>query len=99
MFLYWPVVLIGISTLILLLPLKVLYYRSRLWWVTSNVCIDFSKIRRFVKLIRTQLRLYVAGVYPVEFRDFLIGDMYCSLTYTMGVSTSSQDQIRMTYKI
>ncbi|KAL8709740.1 MAG: hypothetical protein Q9220_005526 [cf. Caloplaca sp. 1 TL-2023] len=29
-------------------------------------------------------RLLIAGVYPVEFRDFFLGDMYCSLTYAMG---------------
>ncbi|OBT40161.1 hypothetical protein VE00_08822 [Pseudogymnoascus sp. WSF 3629] len=26
-------------------------------------------------------RLLLAGLYPVEFRDFFLGDMYCSLTY------------------
>ncbi|SPO06842.1 related to SYG1 protein [Cephalotrichum gorgonifer] len=26
-------------------------------------------------------RLLLAGFYPVEFRDFFLGDMYCSLTY------------------
>ncbi|KAJ9629282.1 Xenotropic and polytropic retrovirus receptor 1 [Taxawa tesnikishii (nom. ined.)] len=25
-----------------------------------------------------------AGLYPVEFRDFFLGDMFCSLTYAMG---------------
>ncbi|KAJ9371858.1 hypothetical protein DTO282F9_3177 [Paecilomyces variotii] len=29
-------------------------------------------------------RLLLAGVYPVEFRDFFLGDMYCSQTYSMG---------------
>ncbi|KAL8951182.1 MAG: hypothetical protein Q9222_002812 [Ikaeria aurantiellina] len=29
-------------------------------------------------------RLLFAGVYPVEFRDFFLGDMYCSQTYAMG---------------
>ncbi|MCJ1313018.1 hypothetical protein MMC25_006694 [Agyrium rufum] len=29
-------------------------------------------------------RLILAGLYPVEFRDFFLGDMFCSLTYTMG---------------
>ncbi|KAL2220148.1 EXS family-domain-containing protein [Thermoascus aurantiacus ATCC 26904] len=31
-------------------------------------------------------RLLLAGFYPVEFRDFFLGDMYCSQTYSMGVS-------------
>ncbi|KAF4120590.1 hypothetical protein GMORB2_3028 [Geosmithia morbida] len=29
-------------------------------------------------------RLLLAGIYPVEFRDFFLGDMYCSLTYAMS---------------
>ena len=36
-------------------------------------------------------RLLLAGLYPVEFRDFFLGDMYCSLTYFMGVSIHDQD--------
>ncbi|WDK12756.1 EXS family protein [Colletotrichum graminicola] len=28
-------------------------------------------------------RLLLAGLYPVEFRDFFLGDMYCSLSYAM----------------
>ena len=34
-------------------------------------------------------RLLLAGLYPVEFRDFFLGDMYCSLTYLMGVGIYS----------
>jgi hypothetical protein len=33
-----------------------------------------------------QWRLLFSGFYPVEFRDFFLGDMYCSLTYMMMVS-------------
>ncbi|KAK6198843.1 membrane signaling protein [Scheffersomyces amazonensis] len=29
-------------------------------------------------------RLLLSGFYPVEFRDFFLGDIFCSLTYTMG---------------
>ncbi|OJJ48406.1 hypothetical protein ASPZODRAFT_140702 [Penicilliopsis zonata CBS 506.65] len=29
-------------------------------------------------------RLLLAGLYPVEFRDFFLGDMYCSQVYAMG---------------
>ncbi|EUC30882.1 hypothetical protein COCCADRAFT_38960 [Bipolaris zeicola 26-R-13] len=29
-------------------------------------------------------RLILAGVYPVEWRDFYMGDMFCSLTYSMS---------------
>lgn len=34
-----------------------------------------------------QWRLLLAGLYPVEFRDFFLGDMYCSLTYALAVSS------------
>ena len=33
---------------------------------------------------RTNLRLACAPFFPVEFRDFYLGDMYCSQTYAMG---------------
>lgn len=32
----------------------------------------------------TLWRLLFAGLYAVEFRDFFTGDMFCSLTYSMG---------------
>ncbi|KAF2816274.1 EXS-domain-containing protein [Mytilinidion resinicola] len=32
----------------------------------------------------SEWRLALAGLYPVEFRDFYLGDMFCSLTYSMG---------------
>ncbi|KAK5319489.1 Xenotropic and polytropic retrovirus receptor 1 [Exophiala xenobiotica] len=66
LFLYWPVILISITLLIMALPFKVLYYEARRWWGYSN------------------FRLLLAGLYPVEFRDFYLGDMYCSETYAMG---------------
>ena len=66
MFLYWPIILIALSVLILLFPGPILYHRSRHWWAYSN------------------FRLLLAGIYPVEFRDFFLGDMYCSQTYAMG---------------
>jgi xenotropic and polytropic retrovirus receptor 1 len=66
MFLYWPVILIGLTLLIICLPLPILYPKARKWWAYSN------------------WRLLLAGLYPVEFRDFFLGDMYCSQTYTMG---------------
>ncbi|KAM3417615.1 Protein SYG1-like protein [Cercospora zeina] len=34
--------------------------------------------------IYTMWRILFAGLYPVEFRDFLTGDMLCSLTYSIG---------------
>lgn len=30
------------------------------------------------------LRLVLSGLYPVEFRDFFIGDIFCSLSYTVS---------------
>ncbi|KAJ5672832.1 SPX N-terminal, partial [Penicillium longicatenatum] len=66
MYIYWPVVLIFLTVVIVFLPARVLYHRSRKWWAFSN------------------WRLLLAGVYPVEFRDFFLGDMYCSQSYAMG---------------
>ncbi|KAJ5378828.1 hypothetical protein N7509_011947 [Penicillium cosmopolitanum] len=66
MYIYWPVVLIGLSVSIVFLPARVLYHRSRKWFAFSN------------------WRLLLAGIYPVEFRDFFLGDMFCSQTYAMG---------------
>ncbi|KAI9375752.1 EXS-domain-containing protein [Aspergillus egyptiacus] len=66
MFVYWPIVLISLTVIVLFLPARLLYHRSRKWWAYSN------------------WRLLLAGLYPVEFRDFFLGDMYCSQTYAMG---------------
>ena len=65
-FLYWPVILIAITLVIIALPFKIIYYQARRWWGFSI------------------WRLLFAGLYPVEFRDFYLGDMFCSLTYTMS---------------
>lgn len=66
MYKYWPILLYGLTLVIMALPFKVIYYHSRKWWGFSN------------------FRLLFAGLYPVEFRDFFLGDMYCSETYTMS---------------
>ena len=50
-------------------------------------------------LARTKLlqwRLLLAGLDPVEFRDFYLGDMFCSLTYAMGVSHAFSTSNRAT---
>ncbi|PNP84665.1 hypothetical protein FNYG_02294 [Fusarium nygamai] len=39
----------------------------------------FYKSRRWFAY--SHWRLLLAGLYPVEFRDFFLGDIYCSLTY------------------
>lgn len=66
MYVYWPIILIGLAVCTLFLPAPFFYERSRRWFLYSN------------------WRLLLAGIYPVEFRDFFLGDMYCSLTYAMG---------------
>ncbi|PHH85353.1 hypothetical protein CDD83_547 [Cordyceps sp. RAO-2017] len=66
MYLYYPVILVGITILIIFFPAPVLAYKSRKWFVYAH------------------WRLLLAGIYPVEFRDFFLGDMYCSLTYSMA---------------
>ncbi|KAF5854216.1 hypothetical protein GGP41_007048 [Bipolaris sorokiniana] len=66
MYLYYPVILIGISIAVLFNPLRVFYFRTRMW------------------LLYSLWRLILAGVYPVEWRDFYMGDMFCSLTYSMS---------------
>ena len=37
-------------------------------------------------LTYVQWRLLIAGVHPVEWRDFYLGDLFCSLTYSLSVS-------------
>ncbi|GAB7342970.1 hypothetical protein MBLNU457_g1073t2 [Dothideomycetes sp. NU457] len=66
MYIYWPVILIGISFLVLFNPFPILFHRSRSWFLYSV------------------WRLSLAGLYPVEFRDFFLGDLFCSQTYGMG---------------
>jgi xenotropic and polytropic retrovirus receptor 1 len=63
LYLYYPVILIGLTAVLVLLPAPVLRYHSRKWFAYSHY------------------RLLLAGIYPVEFRDFFLGDIYCSLTY------------------
>lgn len=68
MYLYYPVILIGITFLVLFFPAPVFRYKARRWFLYAH------------------WRLFFAGLYPVEFRDFFLGDIYCSLTYAMSVS-------------
>jgi len=66
MYIYWPVVLVGLSVATFFMPAPYFYHRARKWFLYSN------------------WRLLLAGIYPVEFRDFFLGDMFCSLTYALG---------------
>lgn len=42
MYIYWPVVLIGLSVVIIFLPAPVLYHHSRKWWAATNVSLRLS---------------------------------------------------------
>ncbi|KAK0383528.1 hypothetical protein NLU13_9439 [Sarocladium strictum] len=66
LYLYYPVILIGITVAIIFLPVPLVGHKSRSWLAYSH------------------WRLLLAGLYPVEFRDFFLGDMYCSLTYALA---------------
>ncbi|CAA9962836.1 EXS domain-containing protein [Pyrenophora teres f. maculata] len=66
LYLYYPVILIGLSVALLFCPFKIFYFRTRMW------------------LLYSLWRLCLAGIYPVEWRDFYLGDMFCSLTYSMS---------------
>ncbi|EFX00183.1 signal transduction protein [Grosmannia clavigera kw1407] len=79
LFLYYPVILIGITLVFLFLPLPTLWHRSRKWFLYSHVREPFLPVLSTTDTL--QWRLFFAGLYPVEFRDFFLGDMYCSLTY------------------
>lgn len=84
LYIYYPVILIGLTVLIILFPAPVLVPKSRRWFAYSHV----STTRCPVDVPTAnfpQWRLLLAGIYPVEFRDFFLGDMYCSLTYAMAV--------------
>ncbi|KAK4147228.1 uncharacterized protein C8A04DRAFT_34420 [Dichotomopilus funicola] len=63
LYLYYPVILIGISLVIIFLPVPILHHKARTWFLYSHY------------------RLLLSGLYPVEFRDFFLGDIWCSLTY------------------
>lgn len=42
----------------------------------------FLESRKWI--IVTLWRLFLSGLYPVEFKDFFLGDIFSSLSYTMG---------------
>ncbi|KFY30921.1 hypothetical protein V493_01556 [Pseudogymnoascus sp. VKM F-4281 (FW-2241)] len=63
MYLYYPVILLFVTLVLIFLPAPILFNQSRRWFAYAH------------------WRLLLAGLYPVEFRDFFLGDMYCSLTY------------------
>lgn len=68
-------------------PEMFIYYPVILIFVTILLIfipapIIFYRSRRW--FVYSHWRLLLAGLYPVEFRDFFLGDMFCSLTYLMS---------------
>ncbi|CCH41884.1 putative membrane protein [Wickerhamomyces ciferrii] len=66
------------------IPSLILFFLAIFMWFSFN---DFwperlPESRKW--LIITMWRLVLSGFYPVEFKDFSLGDIFCSLTYTMG---------------
>ena len=90
-YLYYPVMLLSISVALLFNPIKIFYFRTRMWLLYSLV----SLVPLVCQIITnfTQWRLLLAGIYPVEWRDFYMGDMFCSLTYSMAVSCASHQLV------
>lgn len=92
MYLYYPVLLIFITALILFMPAPIFWHKARRWFLYSHVSLFnlslpiLPAIPWYNDTDRLQWRLFFAGLYPVEFRDFFLGDMYCSMTYAMCVS-------------
>ena len=99
MFIYWPIILVAVSAVLLFSPIKVLYHRSRMWWALSNVSNSLAAVSRLRSSNKEQGRLFAAPLYAVEFRDFLLGDMYCSLAYTMAVSFRAMNVYCYSYEI
>ncbi|PQE23849.1 EXS family protein [Rutstroemia sp. NJR-2017a BBW] len=83
MFIYYPIVLIFVTIVVIFMPAPILFHRSRKWFVYSHVSLLPPLLGALNDWI-LQWRLALAGLYPVEFRDFFLGDMYCSLTYLMS---------------
>lgn len=80
----YPAILVGTMVGIIFLPLPILYHKARKWLLYSMVGSDPIEVTH--RADSCQWRLLLAGIYPVEFRDFFLGDMLCSLTYALGVS-------------
>ncbi|KAF3919113.1 hypothetical protein ABW21_db0206245 [Orbilia brochopaga] len=66
---------------------------DRIWFPLIYICIVIAILLNPFKfgyfyarkwLLYTMYRLFWAGYYPVEFRDFWSGDILCSMTYTIG---------------
>ncbi|KAJ8123374.1 hypothetical protein ONZ43_g666 [Nemania bipapillata] len=56
--------------ILIFITLFIIFLPARVLWHRSRQWLAYS-----------HFRLFFAGLYPVEFRDFFLGDIYCSLTY------------------
>ncbi|OWB57193.1 hypothetical protein B5S28_g3123 [[Candida] boidinii] len=45
---------------------------------------DVFHLNSRIWMLSSLWRLLLSGFYPVEFKDFFLGDVFCSLTYSMG---------------
>lgn len=63
---YFPPLYLGLCVIILLVPLPILHWKARRWFLIA------------------MWRLLLSGLYPVEFRDFFLGDILCSLSYSIS---------------
>lgn len=46
MYLWYPVILIGIAVALLFNPLRIFYFRTRMWLLYSLVSIEYASIKR-----------------------------------------------------
>ncbi|KXJ92940.1 EXS family-domain-containing protein [Microdochium bolleyi] len=60
-------------------PSFFLLFFGVVFWL--NFTLDTPAMHLYYPVVLAGYRLFFAGLYPVEFRDFFLGDMYCSLTY------------------
>jgi len=78
---YWPAIYISLASVLLLNPLHMCYYHTRMW------------------LLGVLWRLCFSGLYPVEFKDFWLGDLLCSQTYALGVGFDHSDPVIYTDRL
>jgi xenotropic and polytropic retrovirus receptor 1 len=74
---WYPLIFVCIAVGILLFPFHTLHRSSRQWFAIANVCPPNLRL-----LI--QFRILFSGFYPIEFRDFFLGDQYNSLIYSLA---------------
>lgn len=88
MYLFYPVILIGISVFILFLPAPILYHRSRFWFLYANVCTgvhliidstDSDTVEAFLfRIIPRRIPRLLLGRH-VLFSDLCLGcKLFCS---------------------